>query len=172
VMRIREWGSFTYDDTLRTSLYPLVFENTCMVLVLVFLGKQKGKLMSGGKFSSPIPTEQASQQGHTILQRNMLAGQPFKYRMCLTARHVTKLREVCKGVQEYRTQHNLVMMAVNMGIWPCSTEEEKINMCPMSCECLRERFSGILRYGFHMLNRRKNRTQEMNLSPERKILGK
>jgi hypothetical protein len=93
-MRIREWGSFTYDDTLRTSLYPLVFENTCMVLVLVFLGKQKGKLMSGGKFSSPIPTEQASQQGHTILQRDMLAGHPFKYRMCVTARYVTNLRQV------------------------------------------------------------------------------
>jgi hypothetical protein len=50
--------------------------------------------------------------------------------------------------------------------------KEKNNICPMSFECLRERVSGILRYRIHMLNRRKNRTQEMSLSHERKILGK
>ena len=106
------------------------------------------------------------------MQRDMLAGQLFKYRMCVTTRHVTNLRQVCKGVQENRTQHNLIMMGVNMGIWLRSTEKEKINMCAMSFECLREGFSGISRYRIHMLDRRKNRTQEMNLSPERKILGK
>ena len=142
-------------DTLRNSFYPPVFENTCMVLVLVSLGQTKGRLIGvWANYCLQYPLSNLISRVTLFCREiDMLAGQSFKYRMCATTRHAANLRQVCKDVQENRTQHNLIMMGVNMGIWSSRTEKEKINVCPMSFECLREKVSGILRYRFHMLNR-------------------